>query len=114
MFRSSFFIFIIIITILLILFTNGKNITNNERRSSVSRHKPVSIKICGLALIRLLDMVCTRARQVLMRNGISSSSLAKRQFDIDDDLYSRTISISDYSRKLNYLSIEIHFFFVFF
>jgi hypothetical protein len=55
----------------------------------------------------MLDMVCTRARQLLMSNGISSSSTAsppaKRQFNIDDDPYSRTISITDYTRKFSCL-----------
>jgi len=102
---------IIIITILMTSFTDGKNITNNRRRQLTSTRKPVSIKICGLALIRMLDMVCTRARQLLMRNGISStSSPVKRQFNIDDDPYSHTVSITDYTRKFNYLSIDIYVF----
>jgi len=105
---------IIIITILMTSFTDGKNIANNRRRQLTSTRKPVSIKICGLALIRMLDMVCTRARQLLMRNGISStSSPVKRQFNIDDDddPYSHTVSITDYTRKFNYLSIDIYVFF---
>jgi hypothetical protein len=104
---------IIIITILMTSFTDAKNITNNRRRQLGSTHKPISIKICGLALVRMLDMVCTRARQLLMRNEISSSLSppVKRQFDIDYDLYSRTVSITDYARKFNYLSIDLHIFF---
>jgi hypothetical protein len=103
---------IIIITILMTSFTDGKNITNNRRRQLRSTRKPISIKICGLALIRMLDMVCTRARQLLIRNGISStSSPVKRQFNIDDDPYSHTVSITDYARKFNYLSIDIYVFF---
>jgi hypothetical protein len=98
---------LIIISILMTSFSNGKNITYNRRRQLASPHKPVSIKICGSALIRMLDMVCTRARQLLMSNGISSSSTssppAKRQFNIDDDPYSRTISITDYTRKFSCL-----------
>lgn len=82
-------------------FTNGKNITNNTKQSSISTRKPVSIKICGLALVRMLDMVCTKARQLLMRNGIVSSSYVKRQFDIEDDPFSHTVSVTDYTRKFN-------------
>ena len=99
---------IITITILMTSFINGKNITNTRRRQIASTRKPISIKICGLGLIRMLDMVCTRATQLLIRNGILSSSLSspvKRQFHIEDDLFSRTISVIDYSRK--------YFFFVF-
>jgi hypothetical protein len=113
MFRSVVFIFLII-TILMTSFTNGKNITHSRRRQLSSTRKPVSIKICGLALIRMLDMVCTKARQLLMRNEISSSlSPVKRQFNIEDDPYSRTVSITDYTRKLNSLLIRNMFFFFF-
>jgi hypothetical protein len=80
-------------------FINGKNITNTRRRQIASTRKPVSIKICGLALIRMLDMVCTKARQLLIRNEILSPAPEKRQFNIEDDPFSRTISIIDYSRK---------------
>ncbi len=100
MFRSPFFMLIITITILITSFVNGRNITNIRKRQIASTRKPVSIKICGLGLIRMLDMVCTRARQLLMKNEmLSSSSPAKRQFNIDDDLFSRTISVIDYSRE---------------
>ncbi|CAF1112208.1 unnamed protein product [Rotaria sordida] len=79
-------------------FVNGKN-TNNQRLKLLSRHKPISIKICGLALIRLLDVVCNRTRQLLMRNGISSSSSTwKPRFNIKDNLYLSTISITDYTQ----------------
>ncbi|CAF0788161.1 unnamed protein product [Adineta steineri] len=101
MYRSSILLFLLI-TILMISFTNGKNITDQKQQQpSISTHKPVSIKICGLALIRMLDMVCTKARQLLMKNGILSSSSppqAKRQFNIEDDPYSRTVSVTDYSQ----------------
>lgn len=83
------------------MFVNGRNLTSTRRRQMGSTRKPVSIKICGLALIRMLDMVCTKARQLLMKNEMlsSSSSPAKRQFNIDDDPYSRTVSVADYARK---------------
>ncbi|CAF0826594.1 unnamed protein product [Adineta steineri] len=102
MYRSSILLFLLI-TILMISFTNGKNITDQKQQQqpSISTHKPVSIKICGLALIRMLDMVCTKARQLLIKNGILSSSSpppAKRQFNIEDDPYSRTVSVTDYSQ----------------
>jgi hypothetical protein len=90
--------------ILMISFTNGKNLTN-RRRQLVSTRKPVSIKICGLALIRMLDMVCTKARQLVMKNEIlsSTSSPAKREFNIEDDPYSQTLLITDYARMFNLL-----------
>jgi len=81
----------------MISFTNGKNIINRKRQIS-SAHKPVSIKICGSALVRLLDMICQRARQLLMKIQ-SSSSYAKRQMIFDDDPFTRTLSIKDYARK---------------
>ncbi|CAF2370477.1 unnamed protein product [Rotaria sp. Silwood2] len=98
MFRSSIFV-LVIVTILMTSFVNGKT-TNNRRLKLLSTRKPISIKICGLSLIRLLDMVCTRARQLLIRNGISSSSSSplKRRFKIEDDSYLRKISITDYTQ----------------
>ncbi len=89
-------------------FVNGKNITTRRRQLGFTR-KPVSIKICGLALIRMLDMVCTKAKQLLMKSGIPSSSHSKREFNIEDDPYSRTVSITDNTRKLDYLCIEKNF-----
>ena len=86
----------------MITFVNGKNLTSTRRRQiRSSTRKPVSVKICGLALIRMLDMVCTKARQLLMKNEMlsSSSSPAKRHIDVDDDPFSRTISVADYARK---------------
>lgn len=104
MFRSSNLIFVLIIVLIIISFAHGKNITNRQQRLSSTR-KPVSIKICGQALIRMLDMVCTKARQLLMKNGLlsSTSSPAKREFNVDDDPYSRTISIADYTREFDQL-----------
>lgn len=99
MFRSDVFLFILIIAILMTMFVNGRNLTGNRRRHMGSTRKPVRVKICGPALIRMLDMVCTKARQLLMQNELSSSAPAKRQFNIDDDLFSRTVSIADYARK---------------
>ena len=104
MFRSTYLIPIIIIITLMTSFINGANITNTRKRHIASTRKPVSIKICGLALIRMLDMVCTKARQLLIRNGIISSAPEKRQFNIEDDPFSRTISIIDYARKFFFSS----------
>lgn len=90
------------------MFANGRNLTSTRRRQMrSSTRKPVSVKICGLALIRMLDMVCTKARQLLMRNEMLStpSSHAKRHFDIDDDPFSRTISVTDYARKFLLFSL---------
>jgi hypothetical protein len=109
MFRSSFFL-LAMITILMISSTNGKNITSRKRPLSSTR-KPVSVKICGLALVRMLDMICTRARQLLMRKGTETLSTVKRQFIIDEDPYARTVSITDYARKFNFLSKKKNVFF---
>jgi len=97
MFRSSFFIFLILI-ILIISYINGENIINRKEQI-LSTRKPVSIKICGSALVQMLDMVCHRARQLLM-NKQRSSSYEKRQMIFDDDPFTRTLSIKDYARKL--------------
>jgi len=97
MFRLSFAIFLILITSIISL-TNGKDILNRKRQIS-STHKPVSIKICGSALVRILDMVCQRASQLLMDKQ-GSLSHEKRQMIIDDDPFTRTLSIKDYARKL--------------
>jgi len=97
MFRSSFVIFLILIT-LLISFTNGKDILNRKRQIS-STHKPVSFKICGSALVRILDTVCQKANELLM-NKQESLSHEKRQLIIDDDPFTRTISIKDYARRV--------------
>jgi hypothetical protein len=75
----------------MILGTNGKSI---KRPTG----KPVSIKICGTALVQMLDMVCQRVQQLLLKNE-KSSTFKKRQMIIDDDPYSRTLSITDYARK---------------
>ena len=96
MFRSSFLIFFIL-TILIISFTYGKNTTSRKRQIS-STHKPASIKICGPALVRMLDMICDRASQLLMKKERPSHE--KRQMIIDDDPLTRTLLIKDYARKL--------------
>ena len=90
-------------------FVNGKNITTRRRQLGFTR-KPVSVKICGLALIRMLDMVCTKAKQLLMKSETASSSHSKREFNIEDDPYSRIVSITDNTRKLDYLRIEKFFY----
>ena len=102
MIRLSTFI-LLIISISIISYVNGNNVTNVTEPISSTR-RPVSIKICGLALIRTFDMVCTKARQLLMKNGIVSSSSsppAKRQINIEDDPYSLTVSITDYTRRFD-------------
>ncbi|CAF3799557.1 unnamed protein product [Adineta steineri] len=77
MFRALFFIFYIL-TILIISLTYGKNRTNeNQQQQQISS---TSIQICGPALVRMLDMICNRARQLLMK---------KRQIIIDDDPYAQ-------------------------
>jgi hypothetical protein len=100
MYRSSLLGFLIL-TILIISFTNGKNIIKRRGHLSSTR-KPVSIKICGPALVRMLDMVCQRAREVLMEKQ-SSLSYEKRQMIMDDDPFTRTLLIKDYSRKLIFI-----------
>ncbi len=97
MFRSSFLIFFIL-TILTISFTHGRN-TNNRKRHILSTRKPARIQICGPALVRMLDMICHRARQLLMEKQ-ESSPQEKRQIIIDDDPFTRTLWIKDYARKL--------------
>ena len=81
-------------------FVDGKNITSRKRQLGSTR-KPLSIKICGIALIRMLDMVCTKAKQLLMKDTVISSSISKREFNIENDPYSQTVSITDYARKLS-------------
>jgi hypothetical protein len=44
-----------------------------------------------------------------MKNDIASSSPAKREFNIENDPYSRTVSITDYARKLDCRTEEIFF-----
>ncbi len=97
MVRSSFVIALILI-ILMMPLTNGRNRFQRKKQISSTR-KPVSIKICGSALVRMLDMVCHRARQLLMKKQ-KSLSHGKRQMIFDDDLFTRTLWIKDYARKL--------------
>ncbi|CAF1042573.1 unnamed protein product [Adineta steineri] len=78
MFRALFFIFYIL-TILIISLTYGKNRTN-ENQQQQQQISSTSIQICGPALVRMLDMICNRARQLLMK---------KRQIIIDDDPYTQ-------------------------
>ncbi|CAF1124737.1 unnamed protein product [Rotaria magnacalcarata] len=95
MFRSSIFQFAIIIIFMTSLI-NAKN-TNNRRLKVLAIRKPTSIEMCGLALIHLLDMVCTRAEQVLVRNRITTtlSSPTIRPTKTKDNLYSYATSIID-------------------
>jgi hypothetical protein len=99
---------LVVMIIVMTSFVNGKNITSRRRQLGSTR-KHVSVKICGLALIRMLDMVCTKAKQLVMKNDIASSSPAKREFNIENDPYSRTVSITDYARKLDCRTEEIFF-----
>ncbi|CAF0977293.1 unnamed protein product [Rotaria sordida] len=96
MFRSS----LIILLILIILFTNGKNLTNPIQNTTSTR-KPVSIKICGPALVQMLDMICQRAKQILMKK--QKSSHEKRHMIIDDDPFTRTLLIKDFAQFNNTL-----------
>ncbi|UJR30636.1 hypothetical protein I4U23_018160 [Adineta vaga] len=101
MFRSSF-LMLCFLTIFFILSTDGKNITSRKRPISSGR-KPASIKLCGPALVRMLDMICDRARQLLMKTQKSSSIHEKRQLIADDDPFSRTLSFTDYAQFNNTL-----------
>ncbi|CAF0916281.1 unnamed protein product [Rotaria sp. Silwood1] len=103
MFRSS----LIILLILIILFTNGNNITNPIQNTTSTR-KPASLKLCGPALVQMLDSICHRVKQILMKNqksstASSSSSHEKRHMIIDDDPFTRTLSIKDYAQFNNTL-----------
>ncbi|CAF2986388.1 unnamed protein product [Rotaria socialis] len=95
MFRSSIFKFAIILIFMTSLI-NAKN-TNNRRLKVLAIRQPTSIKMCGLALIHLLDTVCTRAEQILVRNRITTtlSSPTKRPRKTQDNLYSYATSIID-------------------
>lgn len=81
-------------------FINGKN-TNNRIMKVLSTRQPAAIQRCGLSLVRLLDMICTKTRQILMRNGIysSPSSPMKQQFKIKDYPSSRMASLINYISK---------------
>ena len=97
MFRSSFLVFLVLTT-LMISFTNGKNLPNRGKQLSSTR-KPLSIKICGSTLVRILDMVCDRARQLLMEKQRTSLH-EKRQMIVDDNPFTRTLLIKDHARQL--------------
>lgn len=99
MFRSSFVIYLILISLILSSSIDGKDIRKRKRQLlSTTTHKSVSIKICGSNLVRVLDMICDKARQLIM-NKQNSLSLGKRQMMIDDDPFTRTLVIKDYARK---------------
>ncbi|CAF1633528.1 unnamed protein product [Adineta ricciae] len=103
MLRSSF-LMLCFLTILFISSTYEKNVTS-RKRPHTSRHKPASIKLCGPTLVRMLDMVCDRARQLLMKTQRSSSdsTYQKRQMIVDDDPFTRTLSVTDYAQFNNTL-----------
>ncbi|CAF1292312.1 unnamed protein product [Adineta ricciae] len=103
MLRSSF-LMLCFLTILFISSTYEKNVTS-RKRPNTSRHKPASIKLCGPTLVRMLDMVCDRARQLLMKTQRSSSdsTYQKRQMIVDDDPFTRTLSVTDYAQFNNTL-----------
>ena len=71
----------------------------NRRKQLLSTRKPLSIQICGSTLVRILDMVCDRARQLLMKKQRSSLH-EKRQMIIDDDPFTRTLWFKDHARQL--------------
>lgn len=107
MFRSSIFTFIIVI-ILTISTINGKN-TNNRRLKVLSSPppRPISTKICGEALIRLLNVVCTEAEQLINKNGISSTlSPTNRQMKRKYYPFSNKASINDDKSKINLFSYK--------
>ena len=87
-----------IVLLVVVSSLDGKT-TNGRRRNSTATRKPVTVKICGVALVRMLDLVCTRARELVMSNETPSASPGKRQLLVDDDPFSRTLSITDYARK---------------
>ena len=98
MFRSSFLLLALLTVVLIFTGLSAaqtKRMSGRKRLLLSSTRKPVSVKICGLALIRMLDLICTRARELLMRN----EAPGKRQLQADDDPYSHTLSITDYARK---------------
>ncbi len=99
MFRSSLISILILMTLMITL-TNAKDRIRHRRRQIISTRKPVSIKICGSPLVRMLDMVCHQARQLLMKK-LRLSTHGKRQMVFDDDPFTRTLWIKDYARMLN-------------
>jgi hypothetical protein len=97
MFRSSLVIICILMTLMIGLI-DGKVRIRNRRQQILSTRKPVSIKICGLALVRMLDMVCQQAKQLLMKK-LRISTYEKRQMNFDDDPFTQTLWIKDYARR---------------
>ncbi|CAF3540575.1 unnamed protein product [Rotaria socialis] len=125
MFRSSF----IILLTLIIIFTNGNNITiiTNESNmtspiqnttttattitttttttTTTATRKPSSIKLCGPALVRMLEMVCDKVKQFILKAQVSeslpSSSHEKRHMIVDDDPYTHTLLVKDYAQFNN-------------
>ena len=111
MFRSSFFLLALVAVISIISSLSAaqpKKMSSRKRPLLSSTRKPVSVKICGLALVRTLDLVCTRAREILMRNETPAPSTpGKRQLHADDNPYSQTLSITDYARKRSSLVLDV-------
>ncbi|CAM4893542.1 unnamed protein product [Rotaria socialis] len=124
MFRSSF----IILLTLIIIFTNGNNITIITNESNMTSpiqnttttattitttttttitatRKPSSIKLCGPALVRMLEMVCDKVKQFILKAQVSeslpSSSHEKRHMIVDDDPYTHTLLVKDYAQFNN-------------
>ncbi|CAF3433184.1 unnamed protein product [Rotaria socialis] len=116
MFRSSF----IILLTLIIIFTNGNNITiiTNESNmtspiqnttttattittttttttTTTATRKPSSIKLCGPALVRMLEM------KAQVSESLPSSSHEKRHMIVDDDPYTHTLLVKDYAQFNN-------------
>ena len=88
-----------IVLLVVVSSLEGKTINGRRRNSTATARKPVIVKICGVALVRMLDLVCTRARQLVLSNQTPSPSPGKRQLRVDDDPFSQTLSITDYARK---------------
>lgn len=96
MFRPSLLL-VCFCAVLWLATAHGKNVTGRRRPLAPVR-KPASIKLCGPALVRMLDMVCDRARQLLLKSQ-SATGHSKRQMLVDDDPFTRTLSFKDYARK---------------
>lgn len=114
----------LILLIFAINFLNGNNVTAPIQNATSTR-KPFSIKLCGKALVKILDIVCQRTRQLILKKEQASSPAPastheKRHMLVDDDLFTRTLSFTDYARMLLryisffFLSLKINMIILFF